>query len=304
MIDLIKEDKLSIGQMAKLNHVSPSTLRFYEKEGLLTPAYTDPKTGYRYYDVEQSMVLRAIQYCTNLDISVKELQEIVAVNDFQLVNSLFQEKLQHMEEALQLLSQKEHALYQTMQWLENYRNLPPAGTLTLEYFRSEFVYALPAPKNYFQGDFPTYVYGMLDMLEKLQQDRIAKQYQYFTGFSMKLEEYQAGNFVADQERVYVDPFYADYPHVEKEEGRLCACTYVQGFQHLPESLQALKEFCRKHSCREIGDVVCRLLGSLSLEDFRTPSPFLQLQVPVCMEQRPKAGQSERELLNSHVNRIK
>ena len=38
----MKNDKLTIGQMAKLNHVSTSTLRFYEKMGLLEPAYTDP----------------------------------------------------------------------------------------------------------------------------------------------------------------------------------------------------------------------------------------------------------------------
>ena len=39
--------KLSIGQMAELNHVSEQTLRLYDKEGLLVPRCVDPVTGYR-----------------------------------------------------------------------------------------------------------------------------------------------------------------------------------------------------------------------------------------------------------------
>lgn len=281
----MKNDKLTIGQMAKLNHVSPSTLRFYEKMGLLEPDYTDPETGYRYYDVTQSVVIRAIQYNTNLEISVKELQDIVNANNYALVGNLYKKKLQEVEDALQQLSQKKHALYKTMMWLDHYRHLPPAGTFTLEFLRSEYVYTLPAQKNYFQADFRTYVRSILDMTEKLDQDHIAFRYQYFTSFTMKQESYLTGNFQAAEVGVYVDAAYADYPHVKKEQGQLCACTYVQDFKHLPVALQALKNFCGEHGCTVIGDVVCRLLGTLSLADFRTPCPFLRLQVPVQMVQR-------------------
>ena len=33
--------KLTIGQMAKLNHITKQTLRLYDKKGLLKPAYID-----------------------------------------------------------------------------------------------------------------------------------------------------------------------------------------------------------------------------------------------------------------------
>lgn len=281
----MKNDKLTIGQMAKLNHVSTSTLRFYEKMGLLEPAYTDPETGYRYYDVTQSVVIRAIQYNTNLDVSVKELQDVIEAHDYQLVGSLYKEKLQEVETALQQLSQKKHALYKTMMWLDHYRHLPPAGTFTLEFLRSEYVYTLPARKNYFQEDFRSYVRTILELTEQLAQDHIAFRYQYFTSFTMKQEDFLAGNYRAAEEGVYVDAAYDGYPHVQKEQGQLCACTYVQEFSQLPMALQALQKFCREHGCTVIGDVVCRLLGTLSLADFRDPCPFLRLQVPVQMAQR-------------------
>lgn len=53
--------KLSIGQMAELNHISEQTLRLYDKEGLLTPHFVDPSTGYRYYHIAQSAKLDLIQ---------------------------------------------------------------------------------------------------------------------------------------------------------------------------------------------------------------------------------------------------
>ena len=42
-----------IGDVARLFHISVSSLRHYEKLGLLQPEYIDPDTGYRYYSIRQ-----------------------------------------------------------------------------------------------------------------------------------------------------------------------------------------------------------------------------------------------------------
>ncbi len=44
---------LRIGEFSKLSLTTVKALRFYEKEGLLVPASTDPQTGYRYYETAQ-----------------------------------------------------------------------------------------------------------------------------------------------------------------------------------------------------------------------------------------------------------
>ena len=43
----------SIGEFAALGRVSVRMLRHYDAIGLLTPARTDPATGYRYYVADQ-----------------------------------------------------------------------------------------------------------------------------------------------------------------------------------------------------------------------------------------------------------
>ncbi|WP_434369237.1 MerR family DNA-binding transcriptional regulator [Peribacillus frigoritolerans] len=47
------QNKLSIGEMAKLRGVTVDTLRHYDKIGLLKPFHIDPETGYRYYSISQ-----------------------------------------------------------------------------------------------------------------------------------------------------------------------------------------------------------------------------------------------------------
>ena len=53
--------RLSIGQMARLNHLTIQTLRLYDKLNLLKPAYVDADSGYRYYT---GVIFKAYTYET------------------------------------------------------------------------------------------------------------------------------------------------------------------------------------------------------------------------------------------------
>ena len=55
-----KPKLFQIGDVAKLFHLSVSSLRHYENVGLLTPEYIAPDTGYRYYSPRQFEALNTI----------------------------------------------------------------------------------------------------------------------------------------------------------------------------------------------------------------------------------------------------
>lgn len=74
-----------IGEVAKMYHVSMGTLRHYEKEGLLTPEYTDENTGYRYYGVRQLEVLNTIGYLRVLDMPLSEIRDFIQNRDVELI---------------------------------------------------------------------------------------------------------------------------------------------------------------------------------------------------------------------------
>lgn len=74
------EKYLSIGQISKLTNVNIKSLRYYDEIGILTPAYVDPKNGYRYYTAAQISIVDAIQFCVELDIPLKNFHRFLSKN--------------------------------------------------------------------------------------------------------------------------------------------------------------------------------------------------------------------------------
>lgn len=66
---------MTISEFAKLRNVSLGSLHYYEKLNILTPAYVDPKTKYRYYLPEQLGTLDMILLCITLDIPLKDVKK-------------------------------------------------------------------------------------------------------------------------------------------------------------------------------------------------------------------------------------
>ena len=57
-----------ISEFAKLRGININSLRYYEKLGILKPAYIDENTNYRYYSVEQISLLNKIIFPFYSDI--------------------------------------------------------------------------------------------------------------------------------------------------------------------------------------------------------------------------------------------
>lgn len=70
-----KDGLFRIGDVAELFHLSVSTLRHYERTGLVKPEYTDPATGYRYYSVRQFERLNTIRYLRALDTPLESISD-------------------------------------------------------------------------------------------------------------------------------------------------------------------------------------------------------------------------------------
>lgn len=86
----------SIGDVAKLFHISVSSLRHYEDVGLLTPEHIDPDSGYRYYSTRPFEVLNTIRYLRALDLPLSEIADFLGNRDVERI----EEKLRRQKETV------------------------------------------------------------------------------------------------------------------------------------------------------------------------------------------------------------
>lgn len=71
----------SIGVFSKLTRTTVAALRFYDREGIFKPAFTDEKTGYRYYLSSQLAELQEIISLRQTGMSVEQIKEISVCAD-------------------------------------------------------------------------------------------------------------------------------------------------------------------------------------------------------------------------------
>ena len=66
-----------IGDFSILSKTTIKTLRYYEKVGLLLPAYVDSETNYRFYETTQLLILSKIISLRQAGISIKDIKSIL-----------------------------------------------------------------------------------------------------------------------------------------------------------------------------------------------------------------------------------
>jgi DNA-binding transcriptional MerR regulator len=108
-----KDNLLSIGDMSKYSGASIRSLRYYEKMKILTPAYVDESSGYRYYGVEQLHHIWIIMFCIEVGIPLKELAKDETINIRDIVKQgkeLAEAKLKTIQSGMRLFESVERQI--------------------------------------------------------------------------------------------------------------------------------------------------------------------------------------------------
>lgn len=79
--DSSQQNLMPIGRFSASCRLSIKALRHYAEVGLLTPAYVDPHSGYRYYSQGQARDAVLIAMLRSLDISIPAIRELVQADE-------------------------------------------------------------------------------------------------------------------------------------------------------------------------------------------------------------------------------
>lgn len=113
-----------IGEVAKLFHLSISSLRHYEAIGLVQPEYTDEMTGYRYYSVRQFEALNTIRYLRALDVGLKDIRGFLQHKDLGCMEELLEAQQRTVRQKLAELARIERKIGNRLVQLRRAQSAP------------------------------------------------------------------------------------------------------------------------------------------------------------------------------------
>ena len=84
--------KMQVKEFAEFTGVSVRTLHYYDEIGLLTPAFVDKTTSYRFYDENSLLRMQEILFYRELDFSLKSIGEILSSPNYDKIKALNEQK--------------------------------------------------------------------------------------------------------------------------------------------------------------------------------------------------------------------
>lgn len=105
--------QFTVGEIARLSHLSKQTLIYYDREGIFSPQAVNPHNGYRYYTADQLEVLDSILILKEMGLSLKQIKAFMSSrsreNTISLMESQYleiQKKLHHLQMTKRRLTRK------------------------------------------------------------------------------------------------------------------------------------------------------------------------------------------------------
>ncbi len=272
---------IRIGQMAEMNHTTIATLRLYDKEGLLKPAYTDPETEYRYYDIRQNARLDLIAYMKELGMSLSEIRSVLKSGDLTRVESILSERNEQIYAEIRELEMQHNAVNRAIHAIERYRKSPDKGTISLEYIERRYISGIPCPNNFYQGGIRDFEDCLTDLRATLIAKQIPNIHTYSVGTSIRKEDFTAGRMQADRIFMFADyTLYKERRDIEPVDSGMYACIYADNFDDELSYASRLLDYCKKNNYTISGDYFCEIMSEFRIFDDMQRNMFLRLQVPI------------------------
>lgn len=276
----MKNNRLLIGQMAKLNHTTLATLRHYDKVGILSPVYVNPETGYRYYDVQQCLVFHMIQHHKALNMSLKEIKEILRRNDYDFLEQIYKKKLDEVNQALAEFEFRKEELERMMKGADHFCHRPPNGFIQMGFITAEYVYKKKAVRNYVLEDIGSVIYDASSIEGQLIKSGFTEGYLNFPFVTLSLDDIKHQRYRTEKLGIIVQGKNREIAGVEQLPSSTSVFVYFEDFSKLCIYTEQIIAFCHAHNYTPAGDMICRLMGVLHLDDFKKTTEVFRLSIPV------------------------
>lgn len=272
--------RLTISQMAKMNNISPQTLRYYDNEGLLTPASVDQETGYRYYNITQSARLDMIHHMKSMGLNLRDIKRHIDGYDMSGIACVLDERQSDIERQIIELRQQQRAIRSMVESIRRYRSAPPDGTIVLEYIGPRTIYCYDTGKNFYHEGINIYEQMLRQLKQSMARHNLPQIYYCNAGTVMRQEQLLKQEFYSSEVFLLVDKDYDSPGLLTQLDPATYYCIYCYRFDDEKEYAERLLNFIRQSGLQITGDYLCEVLFEPPVSSNAQREMVMRLQVPI------------------------
>lgn len=239
---------MTISELAKLRKTTTSTLRYYDRIGLLKPDYVDPDTGYRYYSIFQYEKLGTILELRSLEMPIEQIVEYFCDRNLKQSIDILETYQQRLEEKINMQKSINEVLKSKLNFLNTLQDLGPLETVFLAEFDERSIITFGRPSG--GPEKHAYAYTKLEwyideVAPILATDRIG----VYVDEAI-LEENEA--FVPAIPMILVTDKVGDKKYIQTIPAGKYACMYYSNgrLEHYHPSFEIMKKYLDENSYRK------------------------------------------------------
>lgn len=111
----MNKELFTIGQISQICGISITTLRYYDKVGVLKPVHIDKETKYRYYDEDTIFFVVVLRYYQKLGFSLDKIPELLERKDLSELADILRDKSKFLEQKIHTMYMQQTSL---LAWAE------------------------------------------------------------------------------------------------------------------------------------------------------------------------------------------
>ena len=273
-------EKLTIGEMSKLNNVSQQTLRLYDRINILKPNYINEKNGYRYYSITQSARLDMIQHMKSLGMTLNEIKEQLDKNDISIIQHILEKKRDSIDNKIKELKLTKKSVDIAIENFERYNSAPKEGIILLEFIKKRIIYRYKGKKNIYGSGLESYEYMLRELKSHIKLNKLPLVYFCNVGSIIRKRNLFKNDFISNEIFLFIDDDFEKSKYIEEIPANMYLCIYCDSFHKEIDYAKKLIVEANEKGYKIIGDYICEVVVELPILNNRERNMFIKLQIPV------------------------
>lgn len=185
-----------------------------------------------------------------------------------------------MNQALAEFEFRKEELERMMKGADHFCHRPPNGFIQMGFITAEYVYEKKAVRNYVLEDIGSVIYDASSIEGQLIKSGFTEGYLNFPFVTLSLDDIKHQRYRTEKLGIIVQGKNREIAGVEQLPSSTSVFVYFEDFSKLCIYTEQIIAFCHAHNYIPAGDMICRLMGVLHLDDFKKTTEVFRLSIPV------------------------